>query len=99
MRKITKKSPGVSRKLMEEARRAMRPAVKRRVWPHLETGEYVYSVKHLSSRELKFVVARNMKEAEYKAWPEVVHEQLRSMPVHAWDSGSLRNPVDPNKRL
>jgi len=86
------------KKFIRDTNRKLRGDVKkRRTWPALETGEYVYSVKNRVNRELKFVVARNMAEAEFIAFPGATHDILRSMSVHAWDSGSLLNPADPNK--
>jgi len=86
------------KKFIRDTNRELAGKRKRRArWPKLETGEYVYSVKNQVSRELLFVVARNMAEAEFKAFPGVTHDILRSMSVHAWDSGSLLNPADPNK--
>ena len=88
------------KKFVRDTNRELAGKRKRRApWPKLETGEYVYSVKNKVNRELIFVTARDRSEAEFKAFPGATREILRSMPVHAWDSGALLNPKDPKVKV
>ena len=60
---------------------------KRRMWPHLEEGQYVYMVKNRTTGELKEVVAIGRLEAESIAFgfhKSLLDHDIRSMPIHSW---------------
>ncbi len=60
-------------------------AIRRRKWTDLKEGEYVYYVKCLTGKkELKFVIATDRAEAEFKAFPGNPSNELRSMSIHSW---------------
>lgn len=50
--------------------------------PKLKPGEYIYMVRCLGSRKLKFVIARGRQEAELKAFP--TGTPLMAMPVKSY---------------
>lgn len=79
--------------LVRPTKASIRREVKHRVWPELKEGEFVYYVKRLTGkRELKFVTAFHRAEAEFKAFPEALSSELRSMPVHT--HGEMKGEKD-----
>jgi len=73
------------KKYLRDVKRDLRGyRIKKRSWPELQEGEYVYFVKHINSGESKEVIASDRSEAEYKAFPHVLPFHLRSIPIHSW---------------